>query len=475
MLVIAFSWLATAAANEISLPTIGTEANTAFSPDEEHALGSAMLRQLRQYSAITEDPEVEDYIWNLGYRLVSNSDYKSKPFYFFVINDTAINAFAGPGGYIGVHTGLITASESEDEVAGVLAHEISHVTQRHLDRAFSASNKLGIPTAAAIIAALVLGAKDVNIAEAAIAATLAANIQTQLNFTRTHEEEADRIGIQILAQSQFDPNAMPSFFERLQSNERMYSAQVPEFLRTHPVTTNRIAESKSRAAQFRYEAPKDKDDIIYRLIKAKLTVMAQQNPLVAVKKYEAEITNKNAQDRRASLYGYAYALMRANKTVEAEKNLELLISEDRERIPYFLLKAQITFAQGKNDQTKKIYEEALNLHPHNRALTQSYANALLLMGDAPYAKAILSPLLKDRPSPVVFELLAKAEGETDNPGAALQMMAEYYFLHGQTRTAIDQLTLALRQKDISAWEANRIEGRLKELKEIALMEQQLPR
>ncbi|MDH5218756.1 MAG: M48 family metalloprotease, partial [Gammaproteobacteria bacterium] len=273
-------------AKDITLPSIGTETGGGrLSPLEEEQFGAAFMRSVRLQLPISDDPEVTDYVWNLGYQLVSNSDFNTRPFHFFVVNEAIINAFAGPGGYIGINTGLILASQDENELAAVIAHETAHVSQRHLDRAYSTAEKLTLPTAAAIVAAILLGGRDINLAEAALAATLAANIQTQLNFTRKHETEADHIGMQILTASGFDPFAMARFFERLQQQDRLYDDQVPEFLRTHPVTTNRIAESKGRASSYDY-APRPKN-IQYALVKEKVRVTGSNNPGNMVKYYEA--------------------------------------------------------------------------------------------------------------------------------------------------------------------------------------------
>ncbi|MDH5545677.1 MAG: M48 family metalloprotease [Gammaproteobacteria bacterium] len=457
-------------ANDINLPTIGTEANTRLSVEEEEQLGAAFMRSIRLHLPVSSDPEVIDYIWNLGFQLVSSSNFNTRPFYFFVVNESIINAFAGPGGYIGVNAGLILASRDEHELAGVIAHEIAHIAQRHLDRAFSAAEKLTLPTAAAIVAAILLGGKDINLAEAALAATLAANIQTQLNFTRKHELEADHIGMQILVASEFDPHAMPRFFERLQQQDRLYDDQLPEFLRTHPVTTNRIAESKDRASKYLLK-PKS-SDIQYQLIREKLRVANSTNPGKLVKFYSANKEAGIAEHRFAHDYGYALALHADGQFKKARNILNQLIKNDKERISYRVLLAQIEFADGNQALSEKIFHDAWQLYPRNRTVTQYYVEMLLASNQAAKAINLLKTQLDQRPSPVVFELLAKAEGENDRPGAALAMLAEYYFMFGQIHTAIEQLSLALRQKDVSASEANRIEQRIAELKRIAIIEKE---
>ncbi len=458
-------------AKDITLPSMGPDSSKRLSAEDEKVLGDAFMRSVRLQLPISEDPEVSEYIWHLGYRLVATSSYKEKSFHFFIVNQPSINAFAGPAGYIGINAGLILATETESEIAAVLAHEIAHITQRHLDRAFSAAEKISLPTAAAIVAAIILGGQNVNIAEAALAATIAANVQSQLNFSREHEMEADHIGIQILTNAQFDADAMPAFFERLQQNERLFDVQVPEFLRTHPVTLTRISESRARSAQYPLKPSKYSDD--YILIKEKLRVAMSQSPNELINYYEALLDTQQIRRKRiSSLYGYANVLLITNHHQKAKATLNKLLKIDKKRIPYIVLQAEIEFSLGNNAKTQDIYESGLKLHPNNKNLLLSYAAALLQMNKPQQAKSYLKPLLKDRPSPIVYELLSKAAGETNQPGAALQMLAEYYFLYAQTSTAIDQLGLALRQPDVTPKMVGQIQMRINELRKIALAEQQ---
>lgn len=462
---------ATVIANEIALPSMGTDVSARMSPEDEQKLGAAFMRRIRQEIPIVEDPEVVDYINSLGYQLVAHSDYRSHPFHFFVINDNGINAFAGPGGYIGANSGLILTAESESELAAVLAHEIAHITQRHLDRTMDATEKLGLPTAAAIIAAIVLGGNDINIAEAAIAATLAANLQTQLNFSRTHETESDHIGMRILAQAGYDPMAMPGFFERLQQSDRLYDAGVPEFLRTHPVTTDRISQSRDRAAQ--YKATAKADQTHFNLIKAKLRVLSSGDVQKLVKNYRLELDEGTLKDKRAGLYGYAWALLASRNYAEARIQAKALLASDQPRIPYLSLLAQIESADGKYAKAIELYLSALKSNPGNFSLTQGYATTLLLNGQPNKAREAVLGVVKDHPSPAVYELLAKASDDAGYPGAAHEALAEYYFQLGQTQVAIRQLGLALREKDTDAADASRIETRTQELTELAKLEKQL--
>ena len=261
--------------DKILLPDMGDSSGTLISPLEEKQLGEAFYRRLHSQVKISEDPDIQLYIQSVGKRLVANSDSPGIPFHFFVVLDKGINAFAGPGGYIGINSGLILTTDSESELASVMAHEVAHVTQRHLYRAFEAASQLSLPTAAAMLGAILLGTQSPELGLAAITAIQAGSVQFQINFTRDNEQEADRIGMQTLLQSQFDPRGMPIFFQKLQQSTRYYGIKIPEFLRTHPVTASRIADTRGRAEKYPYRHYPDSFN--YQLAKAKLRVLTLEN------------------------------------------------------------------------------------------------------------------------------------------------------------------------------------------------------
>jgi predicted Zn-dependent protease len=236
---------------DIALPEMGDSAGALISPRDEHQIGQAFFWRLQQSTPLVEDPEVTSYIQSLGYRIAANSNDPGLDYTFFMVPDPAVNAFAAPGGFIGVNSGLLLTAETEDELASVMAHEIAHITQRHILRSFERHKRMTIPRTAAMIAAALLGAADPKAGSAAMMAVQAGDIQSQLDYSRAHEAEADNIGMQTLVAAGFDPEAMPSFFEKLQQASRYYGGDtVPEFLRTHPVTTSRIADAKGRAVQY---------------------------------------------------------------------------------------------------------------------------------------------------------------------------------------------------------------------------------
>ena len=265
------------------LPDIGDSAGAVISPEQEKQLGGYMMRQLRQSGIVLNNLVITAYLTSLGQRLAANSEEPTWQFTFFVVNEPSINAFAGPGGYIGVHTGLFIASENESELAGVLAHEIAHVTQRHLARAFEAADSLSVPHMAAMLASILVATQNPEAGMAGMAAVSGAAMQYQINFTRANEYEADRVGIQTLANSNLDPFGMPRFFERLQKNSRLYGSRPPEFLSTHPVTTNRIAEATSRAENY---PAGEIDTLDFQLVRAKIKVFDYSDPQQVMEDYQ---------------------------------------------------------------------------------------------------------------------------------------------------------------------------------------------
>lgn len=458
-------------ADELRLPEIGDSSGTVVSPDQERAIGESLMRRLRQALLIVDDPLVESYIESLGYRLASASDRPGEPFDFFVVKDPQINAFAAPGGYVGVNSGLILTSESESELAAVLAHEITHVTQRHMARTYEAAGRQRLAAAVAILAAILVGGQSDQLAQAAVATGTAASMQMQLNFTRANEREADRLGIRILAEAGFDPAAMASFFERMQRAARLYGARVPEFLSTHPVTTNRIAEAESLARGL--PTAGRRDPLTYELIRARLRVLGSEDPAAAEREFADNLARGSFRDPVAERYGYALALVRNGKPAEARKQIEPLLRAEPDRLPLVIAAARIALAAGETERGLETFRRALLNYPNDYPLVYFYSEALLGAGQPGQAREVLSEYLRNRPATAALhDLYARAAGESGHLAEAYRHRAEYYFLSGETHAAIDQLTRAAQLDDLDFYQASQIEARLQELKRIALEEEE---
>jgi len=451
-----------------ALPDLGDESAVVMSPHEERKLGERLMRQLRGSLRLADDPEINDYIKFLGHRLVANSDSARSEFFFFVVDEPSINAFALPGGFIGIHTGLILTAQSESELAAVMAHETAHISQRHLARMFAESKRSSKQFIGALLAAIVLAsAGETEGSTATLALAQAGLVQKQLNFTRAHEEEADRVGIRILADSGFDPRAMPTFFERLQNWNRLNETSLPEFLRTHPITTRRIAESSARADDYRYKQVLD--SLEFHHIRAKLRANGRGNVAAIVKSFKENLAQGKYRNIHAERYGYALALLRFKQYDEARDQIAKLLRHDPDSVAYRISQAEIEMAAEQYRKALDIYTAAAARFPNNHPLQRYYAAALLKIGHAQEARMLLKQAVKNQPDdPTLHKMLATAAGEAGERMEAHQELATYYYLNGDLKAAIEQLTIAQRFTGDSFYLKSSLEARIKEInKELA--------
>ena len=464
LLVLAGQLLLPASANE--LPDFGSPADAILNKSREGQLGRSVMLELRNAGVIVDDPLLTEYIQSIGADIASHANNGTHRFQFFVVDDDRINAFAMPGGYIGIHTGLILASENENELAGVIAHEVSHVTQRHIARMVRAQGRQSIATTAAIVAAILIGAMSGgaggDVVQGAIAAAQGAAVQQQINFTRAHEYEADRVGIGILAAAGFDPKAMADFFETMGRRVGLAQAQVPELLQTHPVTTNRIAEARNRAAQF--DHPKSPESLSYALARERLRVITAPRE-TDVHAYYARLREQR-EPGLGERYGEALALMNAGRPAEAARILDELWSQ-HESVP--LLAAalgQAQMAAGLTNDAIATFERAITLSPRNVPITVRYAEALMRMGDAKKAHALLLDLFNNvPPTPDQIRLTALAASAAGDIADAYYYMAEYHIASGDLPLAMQQLELALAVPNLTPVQRQRFEARLEMLRE----------
>ncbi len=456
--------LSTTSALDTRLPELGTSAGKVITPKAEKELGQAFMRSVRRNQAVLEDPLVNAYIQDLGGMLLKNSDTPGRHFQFFVIDNPEINAFAGPGGYIGVNTGLILTTETESELAAVLAHEIAHVTQQHLLRAWETANNLSVPNAAIVLAAIALGVVaggDAGIAAAS--AGQAALIQEQINFTRANEQEADRIGIDILSKSELDANAMPSFFSRMGKANRVYATSLPEFLRTHPVTTNRIADALGRASSHPYLAPRD--DLSYQLLKIRLQLQDERLPRMSIEEQQRLLSEGRYQNELAAKYRLAMLLSGADRLAEADRVLAELLSARPEMAEFIIAKTEVEDRLGRHAAALKRLQQALLSQPGNHAFNLAFARQAIAQKKYDLARTQLSRYLDYAPEdPELYALLARASGETGDTFSAHIYQAEHHYLDGGLDEAILQLEIAAKLPRLSFYDSSRVESRLEQLR-----------
>lgn len=420
--------------------------------------------QIRADKSYLDDAEVADYLNQLGDLLVANSGEPAQPFEFFVINDNAINAFAMPGGFIGVNTGLILLAENESELASVLSHEIAHVTQHHLARMIAGQKYDSLAAMAAIAVAILAARNNPQAATAAIYGAQGGAMQRQLNFTRTHEMEADRIGLATLEKSGFDTRAMPAFFERMQRATRLYEGNTPTYLRTHPVTAERIADVDNRVQQLPFHLVSD--SLNFQLVRAKLTATLKP-PSEAVAYFTSALGNQKFGNPVANRYGLVLALLRNKQEKQAIQEFTILQNQAPANAMITRLAGNLKRLDSQEKNIAEFYRSATRNFPQHRALVYDYADILLQdrrFEDA--LKLLNEQILAHGNDSRLYELQARtfaALGRTQEEHHALAYTA---ILHGNLRGAIEQLELA-KQSGTNYYELSTIETELKQFKEIA--------
>jgi predicted Zn-dependent protease len=447
------------------LPDLGDISQEAISPQQERQIGEQSMLQIRADKAYLDDAEVADYLNVLGGSLVVNSTEPGQPFEFFAINDSAINAFAMPGGFIGVNSGLILTAQNESELASVLSHEIAHVTQHHLARIVS-GQKIDSLASMALLAAAILSARsNPDAAMATIVGVQAGGIQRHLNFTRLHEQEADRIGLGVLQKSGFDTRAMPAFFERMQKSTRLLEGNTPTYLRTHPVTIERIADIANRVQQIPYRPVVSSLD--FHLIRAKLQSL-HRTPQEAITYFEAALGSQKFGNAVANRYGLVVTLLKSHQLARAAQEFPPLRKYVHSNAIIATLAGQLR-REGAIDDKDIIgfYRTAMQNFTQHRALIYAYCEVLLKEKLYSETVSLLTQQVNDHPNdPHLYELQARTYGALNRPQEEHHALAYNYILHGNLRGAIEQLELA-KQAGNNFQELSTIETELKQFREIA--------
>ncbi|NOG60561.1 MAG: M48 family metallopeptidase [Proteobacteria bacterium] len=454
----------TFAAGNADLPDFGDSAGSVISPEFERRLGKLFLNQVRHVEKVEDDPEVESYIQSIGYQLASHSDNAEQSFTFFVVDNPAINAFAGPGGVIGINSGVILNSSNESELAAVMAHEIAHVTQRHLARMFEQQNLLSVPTAAAMVGAILLAVVNPEAGAAALTGVSGLSAQNQISFTRANEEEADRVGMQTLVRANFNPRGMPAFFETLQRVSRYSQSAAPEFLRSHPLTTSRISDSISRAEEYPKKTYTNTQS--YELIKHKLLVGSFKTPKEATNHLRAVLNRHegSAKDKLPVRYGLAYAYIGDSDYERAEQQIDYLLKDDPDNIAYLLLAAKSKTQQSDYNSAFTIFEKSYGLFPDYKPVVKAYCRALLDVKKAKEARDILKNYERHYEHDLTtYSLLGQAEAMLGNEIETAFIQAEYYFLAANTKLAVDKLKFIKQQYKLDYYQEQRATARLAEL------------
>jgi predicted Zn-dependent protease len=440
------------------LPDLGEVSRQYFSDQDEQILSRTIMRDVYADPQYLDDPQIEAYLENLGYRLVSVSSKNQHDFNFFVIHDPTINAFALPGGNIGVHTGLLLAAQNESELAGVLAHEISHIAQNHLARMVAAQSQSYWPTLAGLALALLAARSNPNAAGAAIASTQALAVQNQLNYTREYEREADRVGYETMTRAGFDPHGMASFFTRLQRANRLSDDNAPAYLRTHPLTSERIADMDARVESAPYlQVP---DSLDFQLLRMRLRA-ADGTPQEAVTLYRSELRDKRYHLASAEHYGLALALLRARDFVAAEAEVKTLAAMADARSPMIAeLAAQSATAAGHYDLALTRYRNGMASYPGYRPLLYGYTDCLLKADQAQQGARFVDAQLDHWPNDRrLWRLSAQAHARLGQQLQSHRALAEALALSGDLKAAIEQINIGLKAGDGGFYEQSAAEAR----------------
>jgi predicted Zn-dependent protease len=446
-----------------SLPDLGSAGDAELSPQVERRLGESIVRDLRRDPQFIDDPELSEYLGSLGARLTQFTAGARHDFEFFGVRDVSINAFALPGGFVGVHTGLIAAAETESELASVLAHEIAHVTQRHIARMLGQQKQMQIPVLAALAAAVLLGRSRPDLASGAAAAVQAGAASAQLSYSRDFERDADRVGLQALAAAGYDARAMAAFFERMQRSQRgADDGSVPGYLRTHPVTTERIADAQNRVAALPYK--QHLDSLEFHLVRAKLRAEAG-DARDAVAHFERSVREGRYANETAARYGLVSALLRARRAKEAASEMAQLRAGGASAPMLDTLDARVREALNDFNGAQKVLAEARARYPYSRSVLYAHIGLLQDAGQHQAVLATLADAVRSYPSdPRLRTLQSRSYAALGKRLLQHQAQGEYYALQGSLPAAIEQLQLAHTAGDGDFYQLSVLDARLKELR-----------
>jgi predicted Zn-dependent protease len=446
------------------LPDLGDVSQSLLSPAQERKVGEEIMRsEVRASGAYLDDPEVNGYLNSLGQKLVAASPDVPWDFQFFAVNDPAINAFALPGGFVAVNTGLILLVQSESELAAVLAHEISHVTQHHAVRMLAAQQKSSILTMAGMALAILAARSNPAVASAAIATAQASMLQFQLNFTRENEQEADRLGFQRLAAAGFDTTAQATFMERLQRATRVSDSNAPNYLRSHPITSDRIAEALDRSSGKPYVQVKDSLD--FHFVRA-LVRSYQGTPREAVNYFEDALKEKKYNNEAATRYGLVASLLRARDFDRAQAELAKLEKMVPRHPMIEGVAGQILLQSKQYKAAIARYESALQAFPGHLQLIYDYPTALLEDHQPAAAARFVSEQIRRFPDEgALNSIAAKAYAELGKDMEEHRYLGEYYYWQGNIKGAVDQFEIASKAKDGDFYTSSAVEARLRTLRQ----------
>ncbi len=454
----------TSHANDLNLPDLGGAGGGLISAAQEYELGQQWQRMFRAQIRTSSDPFLQSYTETIVRKLATYSDLTDKRLDILVVENPVLNAFAVPGGVIGVHTGLYTYAQTEQQFASVMAHELAHLSQRHFARTLDEQKNNSIPNLAALLASIfILTTAGGEAGVAALSASQAAILDNQLRFSRQMEQEADRIGMASMVRAGMNPYAMPDMFEAMLHASR-FQRRPPEFLITHPLTESRISDAKLRAQQ--YQKKQEIVSLEYQLVRVRATLSHEKNMPLAIKSFQSELDGNTLQENVAR-YGLTLAQFRAGRLDDAMKNVKLLLTKAPDNLFYLVMKAEILAEQKKFDEALAVLKPLLKDFPSNHAINIKLAEIYMMAGRYQECEAILEAHSARRPKDVyVWYLLAEAHGLAGDILNVHTARAEYFLLNGIYSKAENHIRNALRMLEKDDRLYTRLELKLKDIQKM---------
>jgi predicted Zn-dependent protease len=449
--------------NKNKLPEIGISGFSVLSLEKERQIGQAMMRQLRASQPLIQDPILIEYINHLGNQLVKNAQDINYAFTFFLINNSELNAFAFFGGHVGIHSGLLTTADNESELASVIAHEISHVTQRHLARRLESQSRSQTLSMAGMVSGILLALVNPTVGMAALSASMAASQQASINYTRANEKEADRVGIALLANSNFDPQGAPSFFSKMSEKYR-YASKPPAMLLTHPLPESRIADARQRAHNFpiRQLAP----SLQFELAKARIQARYQGNAKDNISYFQQQLKKKVYTLRSAAEYGLAVSYFESKQYQIAEEILESLLKQDKHNLFYIDVLTDTYLALKEYDKALTMLSELALYMPNNQVISLNYSNALLESKNYDKAATVLQDFLLVNPNNfIAYDILTSVYRKQKKIGLMHIAKAEVLALLGAYDKAVDELQTSYNLVEEQPLLQKRIKARILQFQE----------
>ena len=425
--------------NQLNLPELGDRVSGAVSAEQEKAIGEMFLQQVYSSAPLIADPLIFEYTEHLVYRLSEYSQVKDRDFNILLIDDDSLNAFAAPGGIIGIHGGLFLHSDNEGQFSSVLAHELAHLSQRHFARNVLKSQDSNFASALVMVSSIALALISNNPNAIAVGPAI---LQSQnLRYSRLFEKEADRVGLANLVKAGYDPNSMGEMFENMNEIRRLSGDLPPEFLLTHPLSSSRISDAFNAAENLPKDGTK-KDSLEFSLMKARLEIYYENIPSNSLRKFKERV-KENASD--ANIYGLSLAYHKTNDNEESINLINKLIDLNPKNLILNNTKIDILYENGRYNEALDLANKFLEISPRNYPLSISKSKILLSMGQYFQSEEIIrDQLLRKNNNPELWLLLSEIQRASKNIVGYHQSRAEYFLLLGQSERALNQLEFALK-------------------------------